>query len=200
MQGALQDKRICLLVEDMFEDLELFYPLHRLAEEGAEVVVTGTGKDRYNGKNGLGITPDAQVDTAADEEFDAVVIPGGYAPDKLRTNRYVLAIVRKANDAGRPVAAICHAAWVAVSAGIVSGRRMTCYWSVKDDVINAGGLYADEPVVVDGNLITARYPPDLGIFCRTLIDALAEPAVPPAPGGSVFVGRPDGTVEATPLE
>lgn len=199
MQGALQGKRICLLVEDMFEDLELFYPLHRLAEEGAEVVVTGTGKERYSGKNGLGIAPDANADAVAGEEFDAVVIPGGYAPDKLRTNRYVLAIVRKANDAGKPVAAICHAAWVAISAGIVNDRHMTCFWSLKDDVINAGGLYADKPVVVDGNLITARHPPDLGVFCRTLIDMLGEQAAT-STGRSDFVGRPDGTVEATSPE
>lgn len=199
MQGTLQGKRICLFAEAMFEDLELLYPLHRLAEEGAEVVVVGTGKDRYHGKHGFDITPDTDADTAMEHEFDAVVIPGGYAPDKLRTHGEVLEIVRRHNDAGKPIAIICHAAWVAISAGIVEGRRMTCFWSLKDDLINAGGLYVDEPVVVDGNLITSRHPPDLGAFCRALIDALAGHVDPPT-GRSDFVGRPDGTVEATPHE
>lgn len=174
MPLIIQGKRICLFVEEMFEDMELFYPLYRLAEEGAEVVTVGLGSHRYTGKHGLTITPDKDADAAINEEFDAIVIPGGYAPDKLRVNANVLEIVRNANAVAKPVAAICHAAWVLISADIVSGRRMTCFQSVKDDVINAGASYTDEAVVVDGNLITSRYPPDLGSFCLAIIDQLAQ--------------------------
>lgn len=174
MPSIIEGKRICLFAEEMFEDMELFYPLHRLAEEGAEVVTVGLGDNRYTGKHGLTIAPDKNVDTAVNEEFDAIVIPGGYAPDKLRANGNVLEIVRKADAVAKPIAAICHAAWVVISADIVSGRRMTCFWSVKDDVVNAGARYVDEAVVVDGNLITSRYPADLGSFCLAIIDQLAQ--------------------------
>lgn len=173
MAQALQDKRILIFAADEFEDMELFYPLHRLQEEGAETSVVGLDQKPCHGKHGLKIEPDTDVERVSADLYDAVVIPGGYAPDKLRGNRMVLQIVRDADAKKKPVAAICHAGWVPVSAGIVEGRRMTCFWSIADDVKNAGAEYVDEEVVVDGNLITSRYPPDLGAFCRAIIDAVA---------------------------
>lgn len=173
MSQRLQGKKVCIFTADMFEDMELFYPLLRLREEGAQVDVVGLGADRCQGKNGLSIDTDRNAADVSARDYDALVVPGGYCPDKLRTNEDVLKMVREADAAGTPVAAICHAAWVPVSAGIVKGRRMTCFWSVQDDVRNAGAEYVDEEVVVDANLITSRYPPDLGAFCRALIEAMA---------------------------
>lgn len=172
MEKRLQSRKVCIFAADLFEDMELLYPLFRLREEGAQVDVVGMGADGCRGKNGLSIDTDRHARDVSADEYDGVVVPGGYCPDKLRTDQHVLKIVRDANQAGKPVAAICHAAWVPVSAGIVEGRRMTCFWSVQDDVRNAGADYVDEDVVVDGNLITSRYPPDLGAFCRALISAL----------------------------
>lgn len=169
----LSGRKICVFAADMFEDTELFYPKIRLAEAGAEVTVVGAEQRAYHGKNGLSITPDVTSERALGMPFDAVVIPGGYGPDKLRTSEEVLRIVRDADKAQRPIAAICHAPWVLISAGVVKNRRLTCFWSLKDDVINAGGQYVDEPVVVDGNLITSRHPPDLGPFCVAIIQALS---------------------------
>lgn len=173
MARSLQDKRIMLFAADLFEDMELFYPLYRLREEGAEISVVGLDQRLCRGKHGLSIEPDTDVERVSADICDAVVIPGGYAPDKLRTSEMVRRIVRDADAKGKPVASICHAAWVPVSAGIVEGRRMTCFWSIADDVRNAGAEYVDEEVVVDGNLISSRYPPDLGAFCRAIIDSLA---------------------------
>lgn len=174
MSGRLTGKRVCILAENQFEDIELLYPLHRFREEGAQVVVIGPEKTRYTGKHGCTVDADLAAAEGATHEFDAVIVPGGYAPDHMRRNRDLLEIVRRADGAGHPVAAICHAAWVLISARVVQGRRMTCFWSIRDDVINAGGEYVDEPVVIDGHLITSRYPPDLGDFCRAIIEATED--------------------------
>lgn len=169
---ALHGARVVIFAGPMFEDIELLYPLYRLREEGAEVVVAGLGQPRYEGKRGHPVECDANVEDLSAEEFDAVVIPGGYLPDHLRRSEDVLEITREADQAGIPVAAICHAAWVPISAGIARGRRMTSYWSIRDDVENAGARWVDEDVVVDRNLITSRYPADLGAFCKALIEQL----------------------------
>ncbi|HEX2032392.1 MAG TPA: type 1 glutamine amidotransferase domain-containing protein [Actinomycetota bacterium] len=170
---TLEGKRILLFAGPMFEDMELLYPLYRLREEGAEVVVAGLGDSSYEGKKGHPVECDVHVNDVSADDFDAVVVPGGYLPDHLRRSQKVLEITREADEAGKPVAAICHAAWVPISAGIARGRRMTSYWSIRDDVSNAGAQWVDEEVVVDGNLITSRYPADLPAFCRALIDRLA---------------------------
>ena len=169
---TLEGTRILLFAGPMFEDIELLYPLYRLREEGAEVVVAGLGEPSYEGKKGHPVECDVKIDDVSAEEFDAVVIPGGYLPDHLRRSEKVLELTRRAYEAGKPVAAICHAAWVPISAGIAGGRRMTSYWSIRDDVVNAGAEWVDEEVVVDGNLITSRHPGDLPAFCRAVIDGL----------------------------
>jgi len=173
MEKLLTGRKIIVLAEDLYEDLELWYPVLRLREEGAAVVIAGTGAPAYKGKNGYPVTVDTGVDKVSAGDFDAVVIPGGYAPDRLRRYPAVLSLVRDMFQQGKVVAAICHAAWVPISAGVMRGRRATCVSAIKDDVINAGAQYEDAEVVRDGNLITSRQPSDLGAFCREIIGALA---------------------------
>lgn len=157
----------------LYEDLELWYPKIRLEEEGARTVVAGLGEKMYHGKNGYPVTVDANVDDLYAESFDALAIPGGYAPDHLRRSAKLLALTRAIADSGKPVAFIGHAAWVPISAGILRGRKVTCVKAIKDDVVNAGAAYLDQPAVVDGNLISSRTPADLPVFSRALIEALA---------------------------
>ncbi|HXG44142.1 MAG TPA: type 1 glutamine amidotransferase domain-containing protein [Gemmatimonadales bacterium] len=171
----LSGKRVLIFAAPLYEELELWYPKIRLEEEGATVVVAGLGEQVYHGKRGsYPVTPDTTVDQVQAREVDALVIPGGYAPDILRRNAKVLALTREIFEAGKPVAFICHAGWVPISAGIVRGRRGTSVRAIKDDLVNAGMHWEDSPVVVDGNLISSRTPADLGPFCRALIAQLSD--------------------------
>ena len=166
-------KRVLFFVAPLYEDLELWYPKIRLEEAGATCVVAGLGEKSYQGKRGYPITPDATVDEVRAENFDALVIPGGYAPDILRRSERVLTLTRQIHAAGKPIAFICHAGWVPISAGIVRGKRGTSVGAIRDDLVNAGMIWEDSPVVVDGNLITSRTPADLPHFSRALLKALA---------------------------
>ena len=169
----LKGKRIAILAEDNYQELELWYPLLRMREAGAEVVVIGMpGVDQYHSKLGYPVTVDAKADDVSAEDFDALIVPGGYAPDRMRRHQAMIDLVRGVYERGGIIAAICHAAWVLISAGIMKGKRATCVPAIKDDVINAGAIYVDEEVVQDGNLITSRVPSDLPAFCRTIITAL----------------------------
>ncbi|MFQ5818468.1 MAG: type 1 glutamine amidotransferase domain-containing protein [Candidatus Heimdallarchaeota archaeon] len=171
---SLSGKKFAMLAEADFEDLELWYPTIRMREAGAEVVIVGSGSsDTYLGKHGLPVEVDIHIDQARAEDFDAVIIPGGWAPDRLRRYPAVLAFVKDMDEASKIVAAICHGGWVPASAGILKGKTMTCVVAIKDDVINAGAKYVDQAVVVDGNLITSRTPVDLPDFCREIIKALS---------------------------
>ena len=170
----LDGKRVIALVEAEYEDLELWYPVLRLREEGAEVVVAGLGAPSYTGKHGLPAETDAHVDDLDMSDFDAILVVGGWAPDKLRRSEKVLELVRDADAAGKLLGVICHGGWVPASAGILKGRTMTCTVGIRDDVMNAGATYVDEPVVVDGNLVTARRPPDLPQYGAALVDALSS--------------------------
>lgn len=174
MPMRLEGKRVLIFAGPDYEDMELQYPRYRLREEGAEVVVAGIGEQTYHGKKGYPVTVDVQVDDVDPRDFDALVIPGGYAPDKMRRVPKVLEIVREMNDEGKPIGVICHAGWVPISAGILKGKRMTCVPAIKDDVMNAGADYVDEPVVVDGNLVTSRVPDDLPWFLPALIEAIEK--------------------------
>ena len=168
----LSGKHILFFAAPLYEDLELWYPKIRLEEEGASCTVAGLGEKTYQGKRGYPVTPDATVEEVESNDFDALVIPGGYAPDILRRYAKVLQLTREIHDAGKPIAFICHAGWVPISAGIVKGRRGTSVGAIKDDLVNAGMAWEDSPVVVDGNLISSRTPADLPDFCRALIRAL----------------------------
>ena len=167
------DMRVLVLAADLFEDIELLYPVHRLAEEGVEVTIAGISTDPVTGKKGHGpVAVDTTVDQVSARDFDALVIPGGFAPDKLRRSKAVLDLVRDFHDAEKPVAFICHAGWVPISAGIVKGRRATSVDAIRDDMVNAGVDWVDEPTVVDGNLISARTPADLGPWMKAILAAL----------------------------
>lgn len=170
---VLARRRVLILAADEFEDMELLYPLHRLREEDVAVTVAGLDDQPVRGKKGHGPVPvDSTVRQVAADDFDALVIPGGYAPDKLRRSADVLALVRAFDDAGKPIAFICHAGWVPISAKIVKGRRATSVAAIRDDMVNAGVDWVDQATVVDGNLISARTPADLGPWMKALLTAL----------------------------
>jgi protease I len=171
---SLQGKTVLFFAAPLYEDLELWYPKIRLEEEGVSTVVAGLGERTYQGKRGYPVTTDTSVDQITAASFDGLVIPGGYAPDILRRSRKVLALTRDIYQAGKPVAFICHAGWVPISAGIVRGKRGTSVGAIKDDLVNAGLLWEDSAVVVDGNLISSRTPADLGPFCGAIIAALRQ--------------------------
>jgi protease I len=179
---SLNGTKVLFFAGPLYEDLELWYPKIRLEEEGATTVVAGTGERTYQGKRGYPLTVDAQVDDIASDDFDGLVIPGGYAPDIMRRSKRLLRITKEIFDAGKPVAFICHAGWVPISAGIVRGKRGTSVGAIRDDLVNAGMLWEDSPVVVDGNLISSRTPADLPQFMRALIGALAAARRAPAAG------------------
>jgi protease I len=173
---SLSGKRILFFAAPLYEDLELWYPKIRLEEEGARTVVAGVGERTYQGKRGYPLTVDTDVDKVSAADFDGLVIPGGYAPDILRRSPKVLQLTREIFEAGKPVAFICHAGWVPISAGIVKGKRGTSVGAIRDDLVNAGMQWEDAPVVVDGNLISSRTPADLPQFMKALIAALSRGA------------------------
>jgi protease I len=173
----LNNKTVLFFAGPLYEDLELWYPKIRLEEEGASTVVAGTGEKTYQGKRGYPLTVDTSVDEIEAAEFDGLVIPGGYAPDIMRRSPKLLQLTREIYQAGKPVAFICHAGWVPISAGIVKGKRGTSVGAIKDDLVNAGMLWEDRAVVVDGNLISSRTPADLGQFMKALIAALEKSPV-----------------------
>jgi protease I len=169
----LADRKVLLLAADDFEDMELLYPLYRLREEDVSVTVAGLDEYPVTGKKGHGpVDVDATVDEVSAADYDALVIPGGYAPDKLRRSRAVLDLVRAFDADGKPIAFICHAGWVPISARILKGRRATSVGAIRDDMVNAGTDWVDEATVVDGNLISARTPADLGPWMKALLRAL----------------------------
>jgi protease I len=170
----LVGRRIAILAEDDFEDSELMEPLRAMKDAGARVVIVGSGsKQSYKGKRG---SATITVDTTADEvkagDFDAIIIPGGYAPDKMRLCRPMVDLVKKAHDTGKIIAAICHGPQLLISAGIVGGHRVTSWPSIAMDLKNAGATWVDEPVVRDNNIITSRRPFDLPKFNKAIIEAL----------------------------
>jgi len=174
----LQGNRIAVLVADQYQELEVWYPLLRFREEGAQTVAVGAEAGAvYTSKKGYPVVADESLGEVSATDFDAVVIPGGWAPDSLRQDERVLRLVREMDRAGKVVAAICHAGWVLCSAGVVRGRKATCFKAIKDDMIHAGARYVDEEVAVDGNLITSRMPTDLPAFCREIRKALATQGV-----------------------
>ena len=175
---SLEGKRVAILVEQDFEDSELTEPLKAMKDAGAKVTVVGSGSQTsYRGKRGKAtIKADFTADKVSAEDFDAVIVPGGYAPDKMRLHQPMVDLVRKAHDSGKVVAAICHGPQLLISADIVRGRRVTSWPSVAVDLVNAGANWVDEPLIQDGNLITSRKPSDLPIFNKAIIQALGGSA------------------------
>jgi protease I len=167
-------KQVAILVEDLYQVLEVWYPLLRLKEAGIEVKLVGPGtKETYGSKEGYPAKVDLSIDQIDPADFDGVVIPGGFAPDFLRRSAKIVDFVRKLYHDGKAVAAICHGGWLLVSAGIAKGNNLTCFFAIKDDLIAAGGRYVDQEVVVDKNLITSRKPEDLPRFTQELIKLIS---------------------------
>ena len=172
---SIAGKRVAILVEDGYEDSELMGPLKGLQAAGAVVSLVGPqGARQYTGKRGHVVTSDVAAGTVDSGDFDALVIPGGHAPDKMRMCHAMVDLTREAMEAGKPVAAICHGPQLLISADVLRGRTLTCWPSIAVDVKNAVGLYVDKPVVEDGNLITSRKPDDVPAFAEAIIRALAN--------------------------
>jgi protease I len=172
--NILAHKRLLAFVADVYEDLELWYPKLRLIEAGAHVVVAGPEADAtYAGKHGYPCLSDAAIDDVDAADFDGLVVPGGFMPDKLRRDAKALQLVRDFHEAEKLIAAICHGGWIPISAGVYRGVRVTGSAGIKDDLVNAGALWEDKPVVVDRHFVSSRKPDDLPDFCRAILDMLA---------------------------
>ncbi|MBI5954180.1 MAG: type 1 glutamine amidotransferase [Chloroflexi bacterium] len=171
----LQSKKIAMLVAEGVEDYEYFVPMMRLQEEGAKVLSAGLDLKPTKGKNGLAFTPDALIESLNADELFALIIPGGWAPDKLRRYDAVKNIVKKMNDAGKIIGIICHGGSTAISAGIIKkGQRVTGSTGIKDDLVNAGAVWVDEPAFREGNQVWGRVVADIPDFNRELVKALVE--------------------------
>ena len=168
-----QMKNVIILVEDLFNIFEFWYPYYRIKEAGMDVTVVGPEKGKsYTGKPATDIKADLDAAGVTPEDYDGLVIPGGYAPDRMRRYPAMVDIVKQMDAAGKPIAAICHAGWMLVSANILRDRNVTSYMAIKDDVVNAGARWEDSPVVVDGNLVTSRTPDDLPVFMKAFLAAM----------------------------
>lgn len=189
----LSEATVAVLCENLYQELELWYPLLRLREAGASVFSVGPGAGALcTSRLGYPVVSDLSSAEVGADDFDAVVIPGGQSPERMRRNAATLDFVRGMDAQGKIVAAICHAGWVLASAGIAKGRRLTSVPFIKDDVVHAGADWVNEPVVIDGNLITSRNPDDLPQFASAIVRALEE--AEPAPRKATF--RP---ARSTPL-
>ena len=172
----LSGKRIAILLADGVEDLEFYVPLMRLQEEGAEVIAAGLSSQPVRGKNGLEIAPTTTIEILNPQDLFALVVPGGWAPDKLRRVSAVTSLVREMDTAGKIIGTICHGGLVAISAGIVGGRRATGSLGIRDDLVNAGAMWVDLPAFREGNLVWGRVVADIPAFCHELVAALVETA------------------------
>jgi protease I len=179
-------RTLLAFVEDVYEDLELWYPKLRLEEAGFTVLLAAPELRTYVGKHGYPATADTRIAEARGADYCGLLIPGGFMPDKLRRNARVLELTREFHEQGKLLAFICHGGWIPISARILKGRKATGSLGIKDDLENAGAVWVDAPVVVDGNLISSRTPKDLAAFGRALVEFLAPvaaavPSLPPAP-------------------
>lgn len=170
----LKDKKIAIFLANLYEDLEFWYPCLRMQEEGAEVTIIGPKRESYSGKHGLPARADKAIDEVKSNDFDALIIPGGYSPDHMRRHEKMVTFVSEMDKQGKPVAAICHGPWMMASADILKGRQVTSFFSIKDDLVNAGADWKDLKVVTSGNLITSRNPHDLPAFCTAIIEVLTS--------------------------
>lgn len=168
-------KKVAILIEDLFDERELIYPYFRLLEEGFQVDLIGAEKDKvYTSKVGLTEKSTHSSKEVSADDYLGVVIPGGFSPDYMRRTKETVDFVREMDKAGKPIAAICHGGWMLASACDLKGKKVTSFFAIKDDLVNAGAEYVDQEVVVDGHLITSRTPKDLPIFLKTIIEKLRE--------------------------
>ena len=173
--SPLSGQRILVIVGDIYEDLELWYPKLRLIEAGAEVVVAGPEAGvTYAGKNGYPCDSDAALHDMKEADFDGLVVPGGFMPDKLRRDPKILSLVQDFDKAKKLIAAVCHGGWIPISAKVYHGVRVTGSSGIKDDLINAGAIWEDAPVVVDGHHVSSRKPDDLPDFCKGILEVLTR--------------------------
>lgn len=171
--GPLSKQRLLMFVGDVYEDLELWYPCYRMREAGAQVIIAGEQADHlYRGKNGYPCRSEADIPEMDANDFNGLIIPGGFMPDKLRRDANVLQLVRDFAESRKCVAAICHGGWICISAGVYRGVRVTGSPGIKDDLINAGAIWEDAPVVIDRHFVSSRKPDDLPDFCRGIISVL----------------------------
>ena len=170
----LEGKKVAVFIADLFNEREFLYPYYRMKEAGAEVIVVGPSKTTFNSEIGMSAKAEKDINEVKAEDFDAVIIPGGYSPDKMRRSKAMVDFVKKMNEQEKIVAAICHGPWMCISADILKGKRATSFFSIKVDMMNAGAEWVDEEVVKDDNLITSRNPNDLPAFCRTIISAMSK--------------------------
>ena len=169
----LENKKIAILIEDMFNVFEFWYPYYRLKEEGVEIIVVGSGRtDVFTGKPATDCKADVSAENVTAADFDGLIIPGGYAPDMMRRYPAMVNLVKDMHQANKLVAAICHAGWMLASADILRDKKVTSFFAIKDDLIHAGADWVDQDVVVDGNLITSRTPDDLPVFMKAIIGYL----------------------------
>ena len=176
MSNSLSGQRILIFVGDDYEDLELWYPKLRLIEAGATVTVAGLhAKTSYRGKNGYPCVSDAAIENMQSANFEGLICAGGWMPDKLRRDPKVLGLTQEFAEAGKLVAAICHGGWILISANVYRGVRVTGSPGIKDDLINAGGVFEDSPVVVDRHFVSSRKPDDLPAFCQGMLEVLSKP-------------------------
>lgn len=176
--GKLQGVKVAVLVEDLYENLELWYPVLRLREEGAQVLIVGPkAGETYKSKEGYPAKADTAADNLTANEIDSVIIPGGYAPDRMRRHEAMVKLVKEAFESGKIVAAICHGGWMLAEADIIRGRTVTSFYAIKTDLVNAGANWVDREVVRDGNIVTSRVPSDLPAFMSAIIEALTEAKV-----------------------
>jgi len=174
----LTGKKIAIFVDTAYQEMELWYPYYRFQEAAASCVLVGAEAGKtYTSKLGYPATAQRSYDEVKAGDFDGVIVPGGYAPDHIRRHARANQFVKEMNTQGKLVASICHGPWVLCSAGILKGRRATCFFAIKDDVVNAGARYEDAEVVVDHNLVTSRKPDDLPAFCRAALQVLTEAPV-----------------------
>lgn len=171
---SLKGKRIAIFIEQQYEDLEFWYPYLRMKEEHADVVVIGPKVNTYTGKHGLEVRADQSIVGVKAEEFNGLIIPGGYSPDHMRRTPEMVEFVKEMNSGNKWIAAICHGPWMLASAKIIKDKNLTSFFSIKDDLENAGAIWSDQEVMQDGNIITSRSPHDLPAFCRAIIHSLSK--------------------------
>lgn len=169
---TIKGKRLAIMLEQLYEDPEFWYPYYRFLEAGAEVDVVAPLEKEYLSKHGYPARAGLAVSKARAADYDAVIIPGGYSPDHMRRSSEMIDFLKEAYGQGKIIAAICHGPWMLASIGAAQGRTVTAFYSIRDDLVNAGATFVDQKVVRDGNIITSRTPADLPAFCREIIDAL----------------------------